>query len=548
MRRYETFQTDNSGFGKAMEFVKQFLTDCQVEKKARIKALLVVEEALGSLIDHRNGDDMNICVNSLLGTVTIELSIKGEQFSLTENMKSAKLPKEGEMDASTQDVIRNILLRSMTDDLKYRHKEGVNYVQVTLVKSKHAFLFQTLGAMLAAIVVGLILAAEAPDSFNVALSANLLSPIKTVYMNALKMVAAPVVFFSIVSCIVRFSDLSALGRIGGKILLLYLCTTFMAVGVGIGTYYLFQPDSTNMYGVGLDSSSITSKTLNISIKDTIVGIVPTNFLSPFLESNMHQLIFLAVVCGIATGLIGKYSAMITGFFQACNDLFLKITTMFIRVMPIAVFCSISSMILMMGSKSVLTLLSMFGTFLFGLSCMMAVYCMMMVILARLNPLLLLRKYAPVMLQVFSMSSSNASIPIKMEACEKKLGISNRVFSLSIPLGATLNKDGTCIHLVIFALALAKIYGVPIGGGMLLSVIVSIVMLAMGAPGMPGAGLICLSVLLTQMNVPVEAIALVMGIDPLIGMFLCMSNCLGDAVVTSIVAKSEGQMNMEVYRQ
>lgn len=548
MRRYETFQTDNSGFGKAMEFVKQFLADCQIEKKARIKALLVVEEALGSLIDHRNGDDMNICVNSLLGTVTIELSIKGEQFSLTENMKSAKLPKEGEMDASTQDVIRNILLRSMTDDLKYRHKEGVNYVQVTLVKSKHAFLFQTLGAMLAAIVVGLILATEAPDSFNAALSANLLSPIKTMYMNALKMVAAPVVFFSIVSCIVRFSDLSALGRIGGKILLLYLCTTFMAVGVGIGTYYLFQPGSTNMYGVGLDSSSITSKTLNISIKDTIVGIVPTNFLSPFLESNMRQLIFLAVVCGIATGLIGKYSAMLTGFFQACNDLFLKITTMFIRVMPIAVFCSISSMILMMGSKSVLTLLSMFGTFLFGLSCMMAVYCMMMVILARLNPLLLLRKYAPVMLQVFSMSSSNASIPIKMEACEKKLGISNRVFSLSIPLGATLNKDGTCIHLVIFALALAKIYGIPIGGGMLLSVIVSIVMLAMGAPGMPGAGLICLSVLLTQMNVPVEAIGLVMGIDPLIGMFLCMSNCLGDAVVTSIVAKSEGQMNMEVYRQ
>ena len=484
MRKYETFQTDNSGFGKAMEFVKQFLADCQIEKKARIKALLVVEEALGSLIDHRNGDDMNICVNSLLGTVTIELSIKGEQFSLTENMKSAKLPKEGELDASTQDVIRNILLRSMTDDLKYRHKEGVNYVQVTLVKSKHAFLFQTLGAMLAAIVVGLILAAEAPDSFNAALSANLLSPIKTMYMNALKMVAAPVVFFSIVSCIVRFSDLSALGRIGGKILLLYLCTTFMAVGVGIGTYYLFQPGSTNMYGVGLDSSSITSKTLNISIKDTIVGIVPTNFLSPFLDSNMHQLIFLAVVCGIATGLIGKYSAMLTGFFQACNDLFLKITTMFIRVMPIAVFCSISSMILMMGSKSVLTLLSMFGTFLFGLSCMMAVYCLMMVILARLNPLLLLRKYAPVMLQVFSMSSSNASIPIKMEACEKKLGISNRVFSLSIPLGATLNKDGTCIHLVIFALALAKIYGVPIGGGMLLSVIVSIVMLAMGAPGMP----------------------------------------------------------------
>ncbi len=147
-----------------------------------------------------------------------------------------------------------------------------------------------------------------------------------------------------------------------------------------------------------------------------------------------------------------------------------------------------------------------------------------------------------------MASSNASIPINMGACEKKLGISDKVFALSIPLGATLNMDGTCIHLAIFALTLANIYGVPVGEGILLSMIVSIVVLSMGAPGIPGSGLICLSVLLTQMNVPVEAIGLVMGIDPLIGMFRCMSNCLGDVVVTSIVAKSEDQMNLEVYRQ
>ena len=153
-----------------------------------------------------------------------------------------------------------------------------------------------------------------------------------------------------------------------------------------------------------------------------------------------------------------------------------------------------------------------------------------------------------MVQVFSMASSNASISVNMEACEKKLGISRRVFSLSIPLGATLNMDGTCIHLAVFALALAKVYGVPIGGGMLLSMIVSIIVLSMGAPGIPGSGLICLSVLLTQMNIPVEAISLVMGIDSLIGMFRCMSNCLGDVAVTSIVAKSQGQMDMEVYCQ
>jgi Na+/H+-dicarboxylate symporter len=299
-------------------------------------------------------------------------------------------------------------------------------------------------------------------------------------------------------------------------------------------------------GTVADASSITSQTMTVSIKDTIVGIVPSNFLDPFLKSDMLQLIFMAVLFGVATGLIGKYSAMLKDLFQACNDLFLKVTTLIIKIMPVAVFCSIASMMLKMGIESILSVLGMFGTFLFGLVCMMAIYCLLMLVLARLNPLPFLRKYSPVMLQVFSMASSNASIPVNMEACEKKLGISGRVFSLSIPLGATLNMDGTCVHLAVFALALAKIYGVPISGATLLSIIVSIVVLSMGAPGIPGSGLICLSVLLTQMNVPVEAIGLVMGIDPLIGMFRCMSNCLGDVAVTSIVAKSEGQMNMDVY--
>ena len=134
----------------------------------------------------------------------------------------------------------------------------------------------------------------------------------------------------------------------------------------------------------------------------------------------------------------------------------------------------------------------------------------------------------------------------MEACEKKLGISRKVFSLSIPLGATLNMDGTCIHLAVFALALAKSYGVEVSGGMLLSIVISIIVLSMGAPGIPGSGLICLSVLLVQMNVPVEAIGLVMGVDSLCGMFRAMSNCLGDVAVSTIVAKSENELDMDVY--
>ena len=145
-----------------------------------------------------------------------------------------------------------------------------------------------------------------------------------------------------------------------------------------------------------------------------------------------------------------------------------------------------------------------------------------------------KKYSPTMAQVFSMGSSNASLPLNMEAC-KKLGISQKVYSLSLPLGATVNMNGTCIYLSIFAFALARLCGITIPPAALASVLVTIVVLSVGAPGIPGSGLVCLSVLLAQLNVPIEAVALVMGIDPLIGMMRTMSNCLGDVTVSTIVA-------------
>ena len=262
---------------------------------------------------------------------------------------------------------------------------------------------------------------------------------------------------------------------------------------------------------------------------------------------MLQILFMAILFGIATSLLGKYSSSLAEFFHIFNELFLKVTTMIIRLIPIAVFCSILSMMLTMGANAMLSVLGMFGTFLLGLIFMMILYAVLIVVAGRLNPVPFFKRYVPTMLQIFAMASSNASIPINMEAC-KKNGISKKVYSLSIPLGATLNMDGTCIYMAVFALALAKIYGVEISAIALVSMIISIIVLSMGAPGIPGSGLICLSVVLTQIHVPVEAIGLIMGIDAFCGMFRCMSNCLGDMAVSLIVAKSENELNMDIYRK
>ncbi len=549
-----TFPAENQSLQTILAFVTENLDSYGIKERDRNRALLTVEEAAVSLINHRiiNDNDAHpqlyITIKAFLGSVKIELSAKGEEYSLENNMDSTNSYLEEYPMQDIQNSIRRIILNSLTDNIKYRHRDKVNFIQMNVIRSKHTFLYETIGSMLLAIILGIILSYILSDDATGFLNSTLLVPIKTMYMNALKMIVCPVVFFSIISCIVQFSDLTALGRIGGKIIGMYLFTTALAIIIGIGIFYLIQPGDASLAGsLTPDASSITSQTMDVSIKNIIVGIIPSDIITPFLKSNMLQLIFMAVICGIATGLLGKYTKVLTDLFNACNELFLKVTTLIIKLMPIAVFCSIMSMILTMGANSILSVLGMFAAFLLGLAAMMAVYCLLMILIGRLNPLPFIRKYAPVMLQVFSLASSNASIPVNMKACENKLGIGKRIFSLSIPLGATLNMDGTCIHLAVFALALAKIYGVEINGGTLLSMIISIFVLSVGAPGIPGAGLICLSVLLTQMNVPVEAIGLVMGIDSIVGMCRCMSNCLGDVAVSTIVAKSENELDMKIYK-
>ena len=542
----KTVNADDKGVSDIVLFVKEQLESRGIKYDEIKKACLAAEEAAGTIVKYTSEDLLMVCIRGISGNLTVEIASKGDKFEFAEIAGSEKF-LDDELGAAAQDTIRSILLKSVADRLKYRHIHGTNRLSFLVHRSKRAFLYQTLGAMGIAIITGWILSMFASAEFNKILDTDFLVPVKTMYMNALKMVVAPVVFFSIVSCIARFSDISELGRLGGKVLSMYLLTTFIATAVGIGAFYLFQPGGVITADVNSESvQKITSQTMNVSIKDMIVGIVPSDFIQPFVESNMLQLIFLAVVCGIGTGLIGRYSEPVKGMFEGINDLFLKITTLIIRFMPIAVFCSICSMMLNMGVGAIASVIGIFLTFVFGLICMMTIYCILMVIVGRLNPIPFLKKYPETMLQVFSMASSNASIPLNMETCGK-LGIAQKLYSLSIPLGATVNMDGSCIYMAVFSLSLAKIYGVTISGASLTAIVISIIVLSVGAPGIPGSGLICLSVLLSQIGVPTEAIGLVMGIDALVGMFRCMSNCTGDVAVSVAVAKREKLLDMDMYQ-
>lgn len=541
------YTASKKGVGEAMDMIRSFLERKGVRGRENVMVVLAAEESMGDLVAHsEEGELLRVSLHALFGSITLECSVRGNAYDFWETYTPSVTDLWAVPDSAVDGELRRMVLRNYERNLKYRHRNGVNAIRMTVTRSTRA-LWWTLGALFAAILIGVALSLLGIAGQAAPLDENFLTPVKTIYMNALKMIAAPVVFFSIVGCISQQSNLSGIGRIGGKILGFYLLTSMVAVAVGIGVFHLFRPgDPSVAAGLTADVSSITSQAVDISIRDIIVGIVPSNFLAPFLESNMIQLIFLAVLAGIAVGQIGDYSKRLRELIDAFSELFLQITRIIMLVTPFAVFCAILSMVMKMGPSSLLSLLGMLGTFLFGLACMIVIYCVILLI-SGLNPLLFLRKYAPSMLQVFSIASSNAAIPINLDACKKELAISPGIYNLSIPLGATINMDGTCILLAIQALSLAKIYGVSVSGSLLVTLAFSILLMSVGAPGVPGSGIIILSMLLTQIGVPVEGVALFMGIGPLVGMFICMCNCLGDVVITAAVARSEKMMDMAEYR-
>lgn len=225
-------------------------------------------------------------------------------------------------------------------------------------------------------------------------------------------------------------------------------------------------------------------------------------------------------------------------------LFLKITTLIVKLIPLAVLCSMTSLVMLTGTETLLAIMSFFGTFILALATMLMVYCALVFIITRLNPIILLKKHASAMMASFSLASSNAAMPFNMKSCQR-LGISPRICSFHT--FRSYSKYGWFLYIYGSSrIVLAKVFGIHMGGSELFSMIFSIIVLSIGAPGIPGAGLVCVSVLLTQIGVPAEALSLVMGIDSLLGMFRTAVNSAGDVAVSLIVAKSEKLLDTEKY--
>ena len=400
----------------------------------------------------------------------------------------------------------------------------------------------TFGALLAAIIAGLALRAFVPESVYMSLNDNIFTTIRTIFMNGLKTCAVPIVFCSIAASVADAGNLSGMQRSGVRLMKWFLLGQIVAVFVGFGVVMLFGTGK----GAGLAaSSSVQAGASVMSAKDTIIGLIPDNLLRPFLEGNMLQLIILAVLVGMAAGSTG--AEVITKTLNELNIIFMRITSYFMSLIPLVIFCSIASIIITTGLDTLLSLLGLLLTMWAGYAVMNIVYCLAVKFAAGLSPATLYRKSLPAIITAFSTCSSNATLPDMMR-CAKTLGIPKKLYSFGLPLGISINKVTCSVSYSICVLAVANMYGINIPASSLLALGMSIIIVNMATPGLPGALLISISILLSQAGLPLEAIGLIMSIDALCDVVSTPSICMGNIAEEVIVAKLENELDVEVYNQ
>lgn len=370
------------------------------------------------------------------------------------------------------------------------------------------------------------------------------------FIRLMQMLVVPLVFCSIV-CGAAAIDTKTLGSVGVKTLLLYLLTTAVAITLALAVGNLINP------GEGVDMSALGTpapdaapldEVAETNTADTLLGIIPSNPVAALASGDMLPLIFFALFVGIVLARLGRRVETVHSFFVQFNDIMMEMTSLVMKLAPLGVFCLLARTFANVGFEAFVPMLKYMGGVVLALALQLGVtYMVLLRVFARMSPLMFLRKFFSVAAFGFSTATSNATIPLNIETLEKKMGVDRRISSFTIPLGATINMDGTAIMQGVAVVFTAQLFGVPLGPAEYATVIATATLASIGTAGVPSVGLITLSMVFNAVGLPLEGVALIMGIDRILDMCRTAVNITGDAVVTSIVAAQAGRVDRAVFR-
>ncbi len=407
---------------------------------------------------------------------------------------------------------------------------------------------KVLVAMVLGIVVGLGINYSGLNSegsfINTYIVDGAFAVVGKLFVNALKMLVVPLVMFSLICGVCGIGDVRLLGRIGGKAFFLYLLTTAVAIATAI----VFAATVGIGKGIEATSEAVFTGKEAPPLSEVLTNIVPTNPINAMAQGEMLSVIFFSILFGISILLVGRPAKSLLEFFEVLNEVMMKMVTIIMNLAPYAVFCLLAKAMASLGLDLFFQLIGYVITLIGAL--MFHLFVTLMIVLKLFSGLSIatfLKKIRNVQIFAFSTSSSNATIPVTLRTVTSRMGVDNSVASFTVPFGATINMDGTAIMQGVATVFIANVYGVDLGISGYLTVILMSVLASIGTAGVPGVGLIMLSMVFSQVGLPIEGIGLILGVDRLLDMIRTAVNVSGDATVSCVVAKSEGKLDVNIYK-
>ena len=364
-----------------------------------------------------------------------------------------------------------------------------------------------------------------------------IKPIGTIYVNLLKFLVVPVVLFSIADGVISLNDLKRVGSVGLKTFVYYMATTALAVVIGLALVNIFKGAFTPLPSADIEALTYEAKEAP-SVMQVIVNIFPSNLVQPMVTSDMLPIIVIAIFLGAGCLAAGEKGAKIADLINCGQDVVMKIMMMIISFTPIGVFCLMTNVVAENGPQIIGKLALIIGVAYLGyIIHVLVVYGLSVRFLSKMSPIKFFKGIAPAMITAFTTTSSNATLPVNIECCNK-MGAEPEISAFVLPLGATINMDGTAIYQAVCTVFIACCYGRDLSLGDMAMIVLTATLASVGTAGTPGAGMIMLAMVLTQVGLPVEGIAIIAGVDKLFDMGRTTLNITGDATCALWISRVE----------
>ncbi len=490
------------------------------------------------------GEDFSVKVSArhIWGQTSIRMEAKGIEYNPV-----PEITEREEDNVDEEDVYRLAILKSNRQKLSCVRKNGTNIVTIKVqgLDSTKKQLIYTVSALVFGSICGLAMQVFLDGASIAAINNSIIVPVRSLFLNALHMMMAPVTFFAIIAGVTNISDAALIGKLGGKMVMVSLFMQVLIALLGLSLGILIFTGDLSYIQAGITSTGETV-TKHVSLMDMLFNIVPKNLVDPFKGDNILQVMFLAVFFGIIMNQMGEKAKGAIDSIDFVFRFVIAVLKFIVKAIPLVVFLSMASLLASTGMDSLIAFSSLFGGLVVGVLIVWAVCALTILLFGRLSPVPAIKKIAGLSPLVFTVSSSHARLPFVLKFCTEKLGIEGKLAAFSIPVGVQLNKAGNCIFFSLVTLMLMQVYNIDMPMSLFITLWVSVCIMAIAKPPIPCGGIICIAYLFTVVGVPPEAISIILCVDPIAAMFNGVCNESANMVTSFIVAKDAGMMDQKKY--